>query len=281
MQSEEAETSEDEKKGGFVPNHEAAKRRNKAKALRGELKEKDTELEELRKQVAALSSPQAQVPQADTTPKLPDDLYDDDAMRKYHNDMVAFNKSGFNQYKIDNERQAREQQVVAKQQAMNTSLDSHYERAQKLIDDGKITTESYQNADRNVRTALSAVSNGNGDQVTNLLISTLNSLGQDSEKVLYQLGVNPAKLQELQRLFSDDPTGLTATAYVGGLQKEISSPNKRRSQAPSPANKVDGEGGKGGKFGTLQKQYNKLSEPQERISFKRKAKKDGVDTKNW
>ena len=54
--TEETETSEDEQKGGFVPNHEAAKRRKKNQALRGEIKEKDSELEELRKQVNALQS---------------------------------------------------------------------------------------------------------------------------------------------------------------------------------------------------------------------------------
>lgn len=282
MQTEEAETSDDDQTSGFVPDAKAANRRKKAKALKSLVKEQDTELETLRKQVEALSSPQQpQAPMADTTPQLPDDLYDDEAMRKYHNDMIAFNKNGFNQYKVDNERQVQEQQAQAQQQAMEKNLGDHYERAQKLIDDGKITTESYQSADKNVRLALNGVSNGNGDNLANQLISALNNLGQDSEKVMYQLGVNPAKLQKLQNLLSNDPAGLSAMAYLGGLQKEISTPTKRRSQAPTPASKVEGEGGEGGQFGTLQKQYNKLTEPQERISFKRKAKKAGVDVRNW
>lgn len=286
MQTEEAETSADENQGGFVPNHEAASRRKKGKALRVELKEKANENEELKARIAALESGSQQVNQevkALVKPTREQFDYDDDAydvaIERYYDD--KFDRK-LNNHSVNaaqqTEQKAQQQQAVDTQQK---AIGDHYERAQKLIDDGKITTESYQNADKNVRLALNSVSNGNGDKVTNILISTLNSLGKDSEKVMYQLGVNPAKLQELQRLLSNDPTGFTATAYVGGLQKEISTPSKRRSQAPSPANKVDGEGGQSGKVGTLQKQYNKLDDIQARISFKRKAKKEGVDTTKW
>ena len=54
--TEDTETSEDDQKSGFVPNHEAAKRRKQAKALKGELNDTKSENEELKARIAALEN---------------------------------------------------------------------------------------------------------------------------------------------------------------------------------------------------------------------------------
>jgi len=289
--TEEAETSEDEQKGGFVPNHEAAKRRKKNQALRGEIKEKDSELDELRKKVEGYESGNNQTQKVTTEKPRPkkDDFWDHDDPEDAFTDALVDWKIEKNQVKetakandtATKANQANQQQAFADTQKKN--LDAHYERAQKLVDDSKVTEESFRNADILVRQALDSIKPGYGDMLTNSLISTLNSLGDGSEKVMYQLGVNPAKLQELQSKLITDPSGLSASMFLGQLQAKAQTPSKRRSQAPAPGSKVEGEGGNNGNVSTLQKQYNKIdsNDVQARISFKRKAKKSGTDTKNW
>ncbi len=287
--TEEAEASDDEQKGGFVPNHEAAKRRKKNQALRGEIKEKDSELDDLRKQVEALQSGTApKVEQEQPALVRPtreqfdydDDLYDA-AVDKFYDEKLDRKIDSRTKDSTERATQASQQQAFADNQKKN--LDAHYERAGKLVEDGKLTEESFRNADTLVRKALDSIKPGYGDMLTDSLISTLNSLGDGSEKVMYQLGVNPAKLLELQNKLITDPSGLSASMFLGQLQAKAQTPSKRRSQAPTPGSKVEGEGGSNGNVSTLQKQYNKIDsgDIQARISFKRQAKKNGTDTNNW
>lgn len=284
--TEETVTSEDDKKSGFVPNHEAAKRRKQTKALRGELKEKDSELDELKKQIEALQGNNAHSPEPVkqlTRPTREQFDYDDDAydaaIDKYYDDKFSQKLTGqleVNQKKAEQEKQ---QQSVAL--AQQKSLDSHYERASKLVDDGKITADSYKNADAVVRRSIEAIMPNQGDSIVNALISTLSNLGDGSEKVMYQLGVNSSKLQELNNKLVSDPTGLTASMYLGQLQSQIQNPSKRTSNAPKPAISVEGEGGGNGRGGTLHKEYAKSDDLQTRINLKRKAKSAGIDVSKW
>ena len=55
----------------------------------------------------------------------------------------------------------------------------------------------------------------------------------------------------------------------------------KNSQAPAPGSHVEGEGGNDGKAGALHKQYQKAANVQERISLKRAARQQKVDTRNW
>lgn len=287
MQTDEAETSEDDQTSGFVPNEKYANRRKNTKALKGELNDTKDENEELRARLAALESGNA--PQAPVVDKLPprptreqfeydDDKYDV-AIDEWNDKKFDLKLKTHNQTsQTDNQKQ---QQQEAQQESQRKNLDDHYGRAQKLVEDGKVTSESYQKADLVVRRSLESISPGNGDNMANTLISTLNALGAGSEKVMFQLGVNPKKMQELQDKLVNDPSGLSASAFLGQLQSQVQTPSTRRSQTPKPGAKVEGEGGAGGKLGTLQKQYSKLTEPQDRISFKRKAKKEGVDVSQW
>ncbi len=285
--TEEAETSEDDQKSGFVPNHEAAKRRKQAKALKGELNDTKDENKELLARIAALEADKQ--PQVDTSVKplvkptreqfdYDDDAYDA-AIEKYYDDKFDQKLSAHSTNTNQKSQQEAQQQAinVAKQK----SLDDHYGRAAKLVSQGKVTEESFKGADTVVRMTLEKMYPGQGDSSADALISTLDSLGEGSEKVMYQLGVNPSKMQELQSKLTADPSGMLACAYLGQLQSQVQTPGKRRSQTPAPSSKADGEGGSAGKGGSLQKAYDKADGSQERITIKRKAKLQGVDVSNW
>jgi len=287
MQTEDAETSDDEKKGGFVPSHEAASRRKKAKALRGELNDTQDENQQLKEKLAAYEAGNApQVQKQDELAPRPtreqfdfdDDAYDA-AVDKWNDQKFDMKLNAHSQTRETKNQQ--ESQQKAQQETFTKNLDSHYDRAQKLIDEGKITDEAFRNSDKIVRQAMENVFPQNGNRQTDALISALNSLGDDSEKVMYQLGVNPAKLHELQTLLSNDPSGLTAMGYLGKLQAGIKTPKAKNSQAPAPGSHVEGEGGNDGKAGALHKQYTNAKTVQERITLKRAARQQKVDTRNW
>lgn len=287
MQTEGTENSDDEKKGGFQPNAEAASRRKQNKALRGELTDSKDENTQLKERIAALEAGNAPEVKAQTqlAPRptreqfeFDDDLYDA-AVDKWNDEKLDRKLNERDSTNQTNSQQ--EQQQKAQQEFLTKNLDSHYEKAQKLIDDGKITEDSFRNSDTLVRRSIENLFPERGNQMTDAIISTLNTLGEGSEKVMYQLGVNPAKMQELSNLLANDPSGLSAMGFLGRMQATITSPNKSRSRTPAPGSKVEGEGGKGGQAGTAQKAYSKAKTSQERISLKRKAKREGIDTSNW
>ena len=286
--TEETETSEDDHKSGFVPNHEAAKRRKQAKALKGELNDTKDENKELLARIAALESGSKLA--TEIKPNKPlvkptreqfdfdDDAYDI-AVDKYYDE--KFDQKLNNHSTNANQKNQQEAQQQAIDVAKKKSLDDHYERAAKLVSQGKVTEESFKGADTVVRMTLEKMYPGQGDSSADALISTLDSLGGGSEKVMYQLGVNPSKMQELQSKLTADPSGMLACAYLGQLQAQIQTPSKRRSQTPAPSSKADGEGGSAGKGGSMQKAYDKADGSQARITIKREAKLKGVDVSNW
>jgi hypothetical protein len=198
QQTEEAvDSEEDDKSKGFRPNHEAKSRRLKAKALRGELKEKDDELETLRAENLAFrngnSQPVTNEPKKLTRPTreqfdFDDDKYDE-ATEVYFTLMMDEKLSNHNS-KSTQATQANEHQAKLDKR-FQTNFDQHYEEAQQLIDDGKITGDSFKGAESVVIQALDNHNPGNGQKIFDTLVL---SLGKDSAKVAFQLGVNPAML---------------------------------------------------------------------------------------
>ena len=283
MQTEETENSEDDQEGGFVPNHAVAKVRRKLKAKLGDAKDEietlRSEIEELKKGGIAAPQKEAGLP---PRPKREDFDFDDDAYDAAIDD--------WNDKKLEIKLAARDQSSKQKaqqsqaQEALSKSVDDHYEKAAKLVESGKVSEEAYHNADMAVRHVVNGVFGDGSDQLVDRLIHTLNLSGEGSDKVMFQVGINKAKLSRLEGLLKTDPSGLSASAFLGTLQAKIQEPQKRRSSAPKPSAKADGEGSSGGPEGTLYKQYvkaGKSGDVQSRISLKRKAKAKGVDTSQW
>jgi len=284
MQTGEENPSND-KKGGFKPNHEAAKTR---KRLKAKLHEKDDELESMRAELERLrSGATEQKPAAlPPRPKREDFDYDDDAydaaVDEWNDKKLDARLSSHSQKSAESQRQ--EAAVKAQTDRIESSLKSHNERVSKLVGDGKVSEDAYDAAELNVRNAMERLYPNTGDQVTDNLITTLNSIGEGSEKVMYQLGVNPSKLLELQNKIASDPSGFSAVAYLGSLQAQISTPTRKRSSAPRPLSKVNGDTNTSGSAGKMQKEYDKAGKSgdiQKRISLKRQAKAQGIDTSNW
>lgn len=282
--TEESVDSEDDQKKKFVPNHEAARRRKQSKALRGELKEKDSELDTLRAELEALkggSQPVIQEVKKLTRPTREQFDYDDDkydiAVDAYHEQRIDNKLSSFNS---DNTAATKAQNAkLAFQERQEKSFDSHYGEAQQLIDDGKISTGDFKDAESIVIQALEDSLPGNGQNTFNQLIV---ALGKDSAKIAFQLGKNPELLYKLQSELAIGDGGLSASRFLGGLQQRISTPNKKRSQAPTPGSKVAGDSS-GGKHAPLLAQYNKLNEDdvKGRMTLKRQARSKGADTSKW
>lgn len=282
MQTDEA-TSENEKKG-FKPNPEAAKQRKKAQALRGSLAEKDDELEQLRAEIDKLKqspSRNAQPESLSPRPKLADYDYDDEkydaAIDEWFDKKLEHKITATTSIK-SKQQEAKQQEETLKRDIQD-ALDSHYSRATKLVESGKVSAELYQQADKSVRQLVESVFPKQGEATTDALIKTLNSLGEGSEKVIYSLGVNQGKRDKFETLLRKD--AFAAIAYLGSLQTELNSPNKQKSSAPKPAAQLQGNAGNAGKPSVMQKQYTKSSDIQERLDLKRQAKKQGIDTSKW
>ena len=278
MKSEE-QTSQD---GDQVPvkTHVAMKHKLKARA-----KEAENELEELRRQVEQLrSTPASGVQPPPVTapisrPKLVDFDYDDD---KYNEALDDWIESKMTEKLSSFQTKNREtEQQTQQQQRLESSVNQHYERAAKLVEDGLLTAEEYHDSDSMVRRRLDTVTSGNGDTVTDTLLSVL---GEGSEKVIVALSRNPSYMMELERELNDDKTGSKALVYLGSLKNQFNSTNNRVSRTPRPAKKIKGDASTSSSEKGAKKAYlaaHKKGDRQAAFDIKRKAKQDGLNVREW
>lgn len=281
MQTEEEADSDG---SGFKPDP-----KYQAKRLRAKIDEKDSELDELKAQIAELQKGQSTPVQTESKPLVRPTLeqcdYDEDEYNKrldeYYEKKMVSTVSDHSQ-KAQQEAALKAQQE-AKANAIKSSVDNHYQKAAKLVESGKVTQELYQQADLNVRQSLDELYRGQGDTLTDNLIATLDGIGADSEKVMFMLGRNPNKLNQFKNLLIKDSSGLQATAYLGLLNGEVNSaPMKnRRSQAPAPAAKVEGDSATNSEEAKLKRKWSKETDIQTRIRLKQEAKARGYDVKKW
>ena len=281
------DTSESDQ-SGFKPNAEAAKKRKQNKALRGTVKERDSEIELLRKEMAELKAGNAttaisSAPQLEPRPKIEDFDYDEerfqDASDDWHDKRIEQKFSSLSA--STNQKQAQEQAQAKAMQDQQNSINDHYARAEKLVEQGKVSKDDYRNADTNVRRALESVFPNAGDKTADAIISTLNSLGEGSEKVMYQLGRNNNRLNEIIGVAQSDPSGLKLMAHLGKLHSDVQDPKKRRTNAPKPTSKLTGDAAASSNHGTLFKRWSKATHPQDRVDLKAKAKAAGEDVSSW
>lgn len=170
----------------------------------------------------------------------------------------------------------------ATQQVINEGVDQHYTRVEKLAKASNMSPDACRVADQNVREAINGVIDGGGDAVTEKLIA---SLGEGSETVFLNLGINKKRLSKLTSLLTEDRTGIKAAMYVGELKTELNAPRKKTTQARKPAKTATGDGTKlNGEAKSLKTAYDKAvktGDAQARISTRRKAKQAGVSVSDW
>jgi len=115
-----------------------------------------------------------------------------------------------------------------------------------------------------------------GDALVDAFIS---KVGDGSERVFYNLGINKTNLGKFRETLVNDPTGLDAAIYLGGLNKTLNKTVKRKSSAPAPA---DGKSDVKGK--AYKKKYDAAHEknnPQAAYNAKKAAREAGVDVSDW
>lgn len=273
--------------GGKFDDSDMANARRKYKA---KIAKRDSELEELRKQVEELRQPKQQPVQQGmlSEPRREDFESADDPDVAYTNAMIDYRFAKQQaEYQAQAQTTQRQAQIREQNERTSKAVDAHYERAVELATKSGITPELYQSADYNVRQMVETVYNPNGtnegagDAVVDSLIA---SLGEGSEKVMYNLGRNKARLAELRRRFEEDPSGVKASIYIGQLNAELNAPKKRTTNAPKPAPQVQGD--KVVKQGekALKRAYekaDKAGDAQARFNARREARKAGIDTSNW
>ena len=250
--------------------------------LKGRLTDSNEEVARLRAENEALKAGVQQTPKLKVTPKRPrqedfDTILDhEEALSEYEDKMLEVRLETANTKVEIKNAQSRAKANLEK------AVDSHYERASKLIQDNGIDTEVYKQTDLVVREAIESIRPGIGDFVTDQIISIL---GDGSEKVLFYLGRNKNALNEFKSLLTDDPTGLKASLFLGQQRERLLNTKRKTSKAPPPDDDIRGDDSPTSanasallkrrqaavKKGDLQMAYN----------VKKQAKAAGVDVSKW
>lgn len=251
----------------------AAKKKLKLK-LESEKEENESLRAEIEKLKAQIDGGQAQsteqVQKIKPRPTLESFDYDEE---KYANAMSEWLTSQVDTKLTERQKGAElQRQQELQKQNLDKAIDDHLNRAVNLKDSG-IDFDTYQNAELNVRRSIETIMPGMGDSITDNLIA---SIGNDSEKILYQLGVNSKVREEFESKLRSDKSGTKALIYLGELKGRLKDTVKRRSNAPKPA--ASAEGGESGKTGenALKAKYNKAKSPQERFNIKQQARQAGI-----
>jgi hypothetical protein len=266
---------------GFVPDATAANIRRKYKAQAAEAKAKASDLE---KRLEETARELEELKKARTAPAK---ILDKPARDAFDTDDEYFEALTDWKLKIARETEAAEssQKEKARQQEevisrVQRGVDDHYTRVAKLSETAGIAPEAFQAADLKVRQAIDTVFPDAGDDITDALIS---QLGEGSERVFYNLGVNTKRLSEFIGLLKEDKNGLKASVYLGKLSAQLQ-PIKRESRAPDPMDEIKGDRSGGDSAGHLKKAYqeaHKNGDINKAFNLKRQAKKDGIDVKGW
>ena len=279
MQADEQESADT----GQVPvrSHIAMKQK-----LKGRLNQKDSEIELLKQEINQLKSAAQPAPvtttqePAQTVMPKPEDFYDSkDPDASYQLAMQKWVNSGVEQrLKAHLQTQQQQQQRQQQDQRVNQELDRHYDRAAKIVSEGMITAEEFQDSETLLRQAVEQVAPGNGDAYVD---SLLGRLGDGSEKVVISLARNANHLSVFQSALRDDPTGITAASYLGELKGRFNGAS-RVSKTPRPGKKLNGDAPIEG--GADLRRYNaahKAGNRQQAFDIKRAAKARGVDVSKW
>jgi hypothetical protein len=251
------------------------------KKLRGQISERDDEIEKLRLENEKLrSNSEVTVKQATELKRPREEDFDSDeayleALDKYIDDKT---KTAYEKSRLENEQTEIQKQ---KELQRTQEVDRHYKAAEKLIKDANISSEIYKNADKTVRQAVDIVAPKYGDVIVDQLISFL---GDGSEKVLYYLGRNKTALNKFQTLLIEDPTGMKAGVFLGGEKQRLMNTQKQKSNAPDPVPELVGDENSTSKGNVLARKYSaahKKGNIQEAYNLKRNAKAQGIDVSKW
>jgi len=259
-----------------VSAHIRAKRK-----LKGRIEEKDSEIENLKKEVDDLKKQRSVSAPKDETLIRPKES-DYESVEAYQTALDEYEDKRLDSKfsVVQGRKQLQETQTKAIQQ-LNKAVDEHYLRADKLIETSGISAETYKQSDEAVRNALEAVRPGQGNIITDQIIAIL---GDGSEKLIYKLGRSKALRGEFITLLSEDPHGLKAMAFLGEQKAKLLNTTRRKSNAPAPSNEINGDATSSNKERGFKKKYDEAhnkGNSQAAYTAKKEAKAAGIDTSKW
>jgi len=250
------------------------------KKLKGQLSERDSEIEKLRSELESLKGTIGN--RVQEQPVKRPRINDFDTDEEYEAAMDRYEDTRFNNISQNlsnaNTQKTRQEQIIKKIEA---SVENHYSRAEELISQHGIDPETYRTADSNVRHAVEAVRPQQGNQSVDYLIA---QLGEGSERVMFYLGRNKSKLAEFQSTLIDDPNGIKTAVFLGELNKELKNNTTKTSRSHKPAPSANGDAVPSSKGLAEKAKYDKAhaaGRVQEAYSIKKNAKQMGVDVKDW
>jgi hypothetical protein len=244
--------------------------------LKGRLSDSKKEIADLRAKIETIEKNAFVKPTSELGPRPKAEDYDTD--EEYYKSLDEWEDKRFEAREIAKKQTEAQKQAV---KALEKAVDSHYERAGKLVEESGISSEVFQEADKSVRSAVESIRPKQGDLIVDQLISIM---GDGSEKVLYYLGRNKAALGQLQGLLAEDPSGMKAAIYIGQQKEKLTNPHKKRSSAPAPAGNANGDVPLNNKGTAEKRKYDeahKKGNIQKAYSIKKAAKAAGVDVSGW
>lgn len=193
------------------------------------LTEKDQEIAELQQRIAGMAQPVQTALTAMPLPPTEESTgFDGEvfkvAQAQYVQDMTLWNQNQIN-LSISQSNNGLKLQQQAR--TAEKSISKHYENA------GKLGANDF---DQTEDAAVEIL----GDALAKEIIART---GDKSAAIMYYLGKNEAKAFELKDALENDPT--EATMLVGELRANVKVQRKRKSQAPDPETKVEGQPPKG------------------------------------
>lgn len=261
----------------YVPAKKHSLLRKELRATEAEAEAVKQENERLKQQLAQLESG---VRPAETlkVPTLEECDFDPDVhaqkLAEYSQKLVE------NKLRERESTQAATTQQLQQKQKIDSEVNKHYERAEALIAQGKISSDNFQAAELLVRKAFAESSTVDPDFMTDYFISVV---GDGSEKVIAHLGINAAALSKLKETLKDDPSGLRTAAYLGSLNEKFKSATVNKlSNAPKPDAAVKGTANvSSGSERSAYLKAEKSGDIGAMMAARRAAKTKGIDISKW
>jgi len=266
---------EEKKQSDLVPAAVLAETRRK---LRGQVSEKDAEIQRLKSELDQVKANPAATSAQDLELEVAVESweYEGDNYGRYKAELDARNARKIMQAESARAQQA--QQIEQQQREIAEQFNQHYDRVEVLVASGKITVEKYKAAEANVVEKLNQMT-GAGEAVMKKFVA---SIGAGSEKVITHLGTNGAAQQRLEQELKRDPSGIAAAIYLGGLREKFNStPVNKPKTAPTPDVPLTG---KAPVTSSHYKAYEKAvakDDPTAMLEAKRAARAAGIDTSKW
>jgi hypothetical protein len=273
MDTGEQTPEDEEEKNDYVPLKTFKSKINKFK---GEIKEKDEENERLRAERDELKN-QTYKPVELKLP-VPEEF---DTDEEYQSALdVYIDARATESYKRLNHQDSQEAAQAKTLQKIEEGVTDHYSRVEKLCEKHKINPDTYKAADSKFRKAVEMAYPGNGELISDGMIS---ALGEGSDAVVFHLGVNEAANNKLLSLLHQDPNGIKAAIYLGQLKTKLNKPGKVISGARAPSKDIKGDASTPSVSAAKKKYDAAHAKGEGNVAFeiKRKAKASGVDTSSW